>query len=170
MSTTSSSVRNWSLNSSQQQQLQSSSNSRLRNNASPAKETSISSNRPSSATTKSVNSSITNQHNQTSHQHSTGPTTAMASSSSSSMSSSSFFTQNPLNTQPLMTIRGTASIKQYHILNDKRFIVTKDTDENVCVWDVLQARRTESLGKENFEQAIKVISKHIEICPDPRYK
>lgn len=55
-----------------------------------------------------------------------------------------------------MTIRGTASIKQYHILNDKRFIVTKDTDENVCVWDVLQARKTESLGKENFDQAIKV--------------
>lgn len=56
-----------------------------------------------------------------------------------------------------MVIPGTTSIKQYHILNDKRFIVTKDTDDNVAVWDVLQARRIESLGKENYEQAIKVI-------------
>lgn len=81
---------------------------------------------------------------------------AGSSSSSSSMSSSFLAAQVPLNTQPVMTIRGMPSIKQYHILNDKRFIVTKDTDDNVCVWDVLQARKTESLGKENYEQAIKV--------------
>jgi WD repeat-containing protein 48 len=72
------------------------------------------------------------------------------------MSSSFQAAQVPLNTQPVMTIRGMPSIKQYHILNDKRFIVTKDTDDNVCVWDVLQARKTESLGKENYDQVIKV--------------
>jgi WD repeat-containing protein 48 len=61
---------------------------------------------------------------------------------------------NALNQQPTITIKGTASIKQYCILNDKRNIVTKDSDENVCVWDVLQARKMESLGKENYENVI----------------
>jgi WD repeat-containing protein 48 len=71
--------------------------------------------------------------------------------------------QNPLNTHPTLTIKGTASIKQYHILNDKRYIVTKDTDDNVCVWDVLQARKSESLGKENYENAIKIRQRFISI-------
>lgn len=71
--------------------------------------------------------------------------------------------QNPLNTNPLITIKGTFSIKQYHILNDKRYIVTKDSDENVNVWDVLQARKLEALGKENYENAIKVRQRFISV-------
>jgi len=71
--------------------------------------------------------------------------------------------QSPLNSEPLVTIKGTASIKQYHILNDKRTIVTKDTDENVSVWDVLQAKRTETLGKENYEHAIKQRQRFISV-------
>jgi WD repeat-containing protein 48 len=62
-----------------------------------------------------------------------------------------------------MTIKGTASIKQYHVLNDKRYIVTKDSEENVCVWDVLQARIVESLGKENYENVVKVRQRFISI-------
>jgi WD repeat-containing protein 48 len=81
----------------------------------------------------------------------------------STSSSSSFMTQQPLNTQPLITIKGTTSIKQYTILNDKRYIVTKDSDDNVCVWDVLQARKTETLGKENYENAIKIRQRFISI-------
>jgi len=85
------------------------------------------------------------------------------SNKSSSSSLSSFLMQSPLNTQPTISIKGTASIKQYHILNDKRYIVTKDTDENVSVWDVLQARKSESLGKENYENAIKIRQRFISI-------
>lgn len=83
--------------------------------------------------------------------------------SSSSSLSSSFLQMTPLNTQPLITIKGTASIKQYCILNDKRTIVTKDSDENVCVWDVLQARKLESLGKENYENVVKQRQRFISI-------
>ena len=86
-----------------------------------------------------------------------------AKSSSSSLSSSVIIQSQPLNTHPTIIIKGTASIKQYHILNDKRYVVTKDTDENVCVWDVLQARKTESLGKENYENAIKIRQRFISI-------
>ena len=32
---------------------------------------------------------------------------------------------------------GGASIRQYHVLNDKRHILTKDTDNNIALWDVL---------------------------------
>lgn len=84
-------------------------------------------------------------------------------SSSSSLSSSFLMQMTPLNAQPLITITGTASIKQYCILNDKRTIVTKDTDENVCVWDVLQARKLESLGKENYDNVIKQRQRFISI-------
>lgn len=85
------------------------------------------------------------------------------SNKSESSSLTSFLLQNPINVKPLVTIKGTASIKQYHILNDKRNIVTKDSDENVSVWDVLQAKRTESLGKEDYEHAIKQRQRFISI-------
>jgi len=32
---------------------------------------------------------------------------------------------------------GGACIRQYYVLTDKRHIITKDSDENVAVWDVL---------------------------------
>jgi len=48
-------------------------------------------------------------------------------------------------------------------LNDKRSIITKDTDDNVSVWDVLQAKRTESLGKADFDHAIKQRQRFISI-------
>ena len=32
---------------------------------------------------------------------------------------------------------GGSSIRQYYVLNDKRHILTKDTEENVALWDVL---------------------------------
>lgn len=40
-------------------------------------------------------------------------------------------------------------------MNDKRHIVTKDSEENVELWDVLQARKVENYGKVNMEEIIK---------------
>ena len=34
-------------------------------------------------------------------------------------------------------LEGGACIRQYHVLTDKRHIITKDSDENIAVWDVL---------------------------------
>ncbi|XP_022083499.1 WD repeat-containing protein 48-like [Acanthaster planci] len=59
---------------------------------------------------------------------------------------------------PEYTIRGGPSVVQYHILNDKRHIVTKDTDSNVAIYDVLTAKQVEDLGKADMEIVIK--SKH----------
>ncbi|KAL7976462.1 hypothetical protein Chor_008411 [Crotalus horridus] len=61
----------------------------------------------------------------------------------------------PLCTQPDQVIKGGASIIQCHILNDKRHILTKDTNNNVAYWDVLKACKIEDLGKMDFEEEIK---------------
>uniref|UniRef100_A0A3P9QCN5 WD repeat domain 48b n=1 Tax=Poecilia reticulata TaxID=8081 RepID=A0A3P9QCN5_POERE len=60
----------------------------------------------------------------------------------------------PLCTQPEQVIKG-ASIIQCHILNDKRHILTKDTNNNVAYWDVLKACKGEDLGKVEFDEEIK---------------
>ncbi|XP_057347987.1 WD repeat-containing protein 48 isoform X4 [Manis pentadactyla] len=61
----------------------------------------------------------------------------------------------PLCTQPDQAVIGGASIIQCHILNDKRHILTKDTNNNVAYWDVLKACKVEDLGKVDFEDEIK---------------
>ncbi len=40
--------------------------------------------------------------------------------------------------QPDMIIQGGPALKYYHILSDKRHIITKDSNNNVAVYDVLQ--------------------------------
>uniref|UniRef100_A0A6Q2YBB1 WD repeat-containing protein 48 n=1 Tax=Esox lucius TaxID=8010 RepID=A0A6Q2YBB1_ESOLU len=61
----------------------------------------------------------------------------------------------PLCTQPEQVVKGGASIVQCHILNDKRHILTKDTNNNVAYWDVLKACKGEDLGKMEFDEEIK---------------
>ena len=41
-----------------------------------------------------------------------------------------------------LAFAGGASIIQCHILNDKRHILTKDTNNNVAFWDVLKVNHT----------------------------
>lgn len=63
--------------------------------------------------------------------------------------------ESPLYSQPKMTIKGGTSIRQYHVLDDKRHILTKDSEGNVALWDVLTACKVEDLGKANLEEEIK---------------
>ena len=44
---------------------------------------------------------------------------------------------------------------QYRILNDKRHILTKDTDNRVSLYDVLKAQRVEDLGIRDFDEEVK---------------
>jgi WD repeat-containing protein 48 len=57
--------------------------------------------------------------------------------------------------EPDMVLPGAPSIRQHAVLNDKRHIVTKDTENNVIIWDVLQAKKVSSHGKRNMEEVIK---------------
>lgn len=44
----------------------------------------------------------------------------------------------PVNLKPDLTIKGGPAVRHYNILNDKRHILTKDTEDNVAVYDVLK--------------------------------
>lgn len=44
----------------------------------------------------------------------------------------------PFNQEPFRTLKGAAAIRKYHVLNDKRTILTQDTEKNVAVYDVLK--------------------------------
>lgn len=75
--------------------------------------------------------------------------------SSSKSNKSSAVLPKPLLPNPDYLIQGGTSIKAYHILNDKRHILTKDTDSNVAMYDVLKAQKVEEMGKIDFDEEIK---------------
>lgn len=54
----------------------------------------------------------------------------------------------------LACIKGGAAIKKYAVLNDKRHILTKDTDNNVAIYDVLKVARDEDLGAVDFDNEL----------------
>lgn len=50
---------------------------------------------------------------------------------------------------------GGAAIKRYSVLNDKRHILTKDTDNNVAIYDVLKVTKVKDLGPVDFDNELK---------------
>ena len=65
------------------------------------------------------------------------------------------------NTEPTQKILGGPAIRHYHILNDKRHVLTKDTEENIALYDVLKACKIEDLGRVDFEQECKKRNKMV---------
>lgn len=60
-------------------------------------------------------------------------------------------------------IKGGAAIKKYSVLNDKRRILTKDSDNNVAVYDVLKVIKEEDLGPIDFDEELKRRNKKVYI-------
>lgn len=60
-------------------------------------------------------------------------------------------------------ILGGAAIKKCVVLNDKRHIVTRDTEDNVAIYDALRVVKKEELGKVDFEEEIKKRNKQVYI-------
>ncbi|XP_055387211.1 WD repeat-containing protein 48 homolog [Condylostylus longicornis] len=58
------------------------------------------------------------------------------------------------NSNELVCIKGGAAIKKCMVLNDKRHIVTKDTEDNVAIYDVLKIVKKEDLGKIDFDEEV----------------
>ncbi|XP_037947169.1 WD repeat-containing protein 48 homolog isoform X1 [Teleopsis dalmanni] len=58
---------------------------------------------------------------------------------------------------------GGAAIKKCSVLNDKRHIVTKDTEDNVAIYDILRILKKEDLGKVEFEEETKKRNKQVYI-------
>ncbi|KAL3265473.1 hypothetical protein HHI36_009677 [Cryptolaemus montrouzieri] len=61
----------------------------------------------------------------------------------------------PMSDKPVSLIPGGAAIRQAAVLNDKRHILTKDANDNVALYDVLQAKKVEDIGQVNFQEEIK---------------
>lgn len=51
-------------------------------------------------------------------------------------------------------VPGGAAIKKYAVLNDKRHILTKDTDNNVAIYDVLKVTKVKDLGPVDFDNEL----------------
>ncbi|KAL7056421.1 hypothetical protein AAHC03_020796 [Spirometra sp. Aus1] len=57
--------------------------------------------------------------------------------------------------QPDFCIQGGHPIVQYRVCSEKRFIVTRDAGNQVCIYDVLQAKIVQNLGVVNFDDVVK---------------
>uniref|UniRef100_A0A5K3F747 WD_REPEATS_REGION domain-containing protein n=1 Tax=Mesocestoides corti TaxID=53468 RepID=A0A5K3F747_MESCO len=62
---------------------------------------------------------------------------------------------------PKFIIKGGYPIVQYHICSEKRFIVTRDANNHVSIYDVLQAKIVQNLGVVDFENVVKEREKFI---------
>lgn len=62
---------------------------------------------------------------------------------------------NPLVDKPCETIAGGAGIKRVHILNNKRHVITEDSNGDICLWDILKAKKLQQLGKVDFDEEIR---------------
>lgn len=51
-------------------------------------------------------------------------------------------------------IKGGAAIKKYAVLNDKRHMLTRDTDNNLALYDVLKVARVQELGNLDFDEEL----------------
>lgn len=63
----------------------------------------------------------------------------------------------------LACIKGGAAIKECTVLNDKRFIITKDSQDQVVVYDVLRVMKKEELGPVDYEEEVKKRNKQVYI-------
>ncbi|XP_063987796.1 WD repeat-containing protein 48 [Diachasmimorpha longicaudata] len=69
----------------------------------------------------------------------------------------------PRSTEPVQRILGGPAIRHHVILNDRRYVLTKDTEENVALYDVLKACKVEDLGRVDFDQEVKKRNKMVYI-------
>jgi len=64
-----------------------------------------------------------------------------------------------LYTSPDQEIKGGPAIIEYNVLNDKRHVLTKDTEGSVCLYDVLRAKKVSTLGNIDFQSEVTERSK-----------
>uniref|UniRef100_A0A6G1SII5 WD repeat-containing protein 48 homolog n=1 Tax=Aceria tosichella TaxID=561515 RepID=A0A6G1SII5_9ACAR len=62
---------------------------------------------------------------------------------------------SPLSESPDLIIKGNPAVINYHILNDRRHILTLESDNSVALYDVLTARKEETLHRASNDSDIK---------------
>jgi len=69
----------------------------------------------------------------------------------------------PLQKTPSATIPGLPGIVKHHILNNRRHVLTKDTADQVSLWDITKCTKLEDYGSVNFEEKIKEMTELISV-------
>lgn len=64
---------------------------------------------------------------------------------------------------PELVIPGAPAIKKHAMLSDKRHVLTRDSDGNVALYDVLAARKIKDYGKRIFEEVVDENSRQVYI-------
>ena len=59
----------------------------------------------------------------------------------------------PLWPSPIEILQGVAGIRKSLLLNNKRHLITQDTEDVVCVWDIICCCKIKTLGKVDFNEA-----------------
>ncbi len=63
------------------------------------------------------------------------------------------------------TIKGKEGIVKYHVLNDKRRVLLKDTSNSISLWDITEAKKLEDFGVVSLEDKINELSEMVYIAP-----
>nr|A8XSW2.3 RecName: Full=WD repeat-containing protein 48 homolog [Caenorhabditis briggsae] len=66
-----------------------------------------------------------------------------------------------LQNTPELMISGAPAINKYKILNDKRHVLTSDTEDNVALYDVLAGKKVKEYGKRALENVFEEKSKTV---------
>lgn len=82
--------------------------------------------------------------------------------------------ENARDAKPDVVIRGNPAVINYHIANDKRHIITRESDFSVAIYDVLTARKLRVLHPPSDEQTSKTnyeleIKKHTKMVYVPNW-
>ena len=75
----------------------------------------------------------------------------------------------PIDTSPDLVIRGNPAVINYHILHDRRHILTMESDNSICLYDVLTACKVENIhpasnglnAKQKYDEEVKKRSKMV---------
>lgn len=59
----------------------------------------------------------------------------------------------PKDISPDILLKGKSAVINYHVLNDKRHILTRESDNSVALYDVLTARKVETISSPTLSEA-----------------
>lgn len=71
--------------------------------------------------------------------------------------------QAPSVLAPRATILGRAGLIKHHILNNRRHVLTKDSEGTVQLWDITNGKQLESFGAVSFEHKVEALTEIVSV-------
>ncbi|ORX45759.1 WD40 repeat-like protein [Piromyces finnis] len=67
----------------------------------------------------------------------------------------------PIFSKPEATIQGKPPIIKFTMMNDRRHVLTQDSDKNIDEWDIILCKKNKSYGKADYDKVLKETNKKI---------